>query len=357
MKFEFKLGVVTDTRHFDKTAGVGTNMFQVRIVPDMEDIKEKDLLPYFANFFKEEDTAYQINSKVWCLTNDDYTLGYILGKAQNPSGDDITGVIQLINMAEVQAGFKTTSGYEELSVIRMSGSSVQFNNVNTGVVGQIYNSKALSLNGPDGSFWISNDIRNPTYTMQVTPKGEFNLTARDVTEKFKSISTESTGASTEKVASKTIITTGGNIKLQGSDASLVAGNALNLSSGIGGVHETSLGDKSETAVGSINRTAITPIASSINDTSYGSFNITSLGGVLKLKGLQIHLEAIDVKISAPTIELDTPLLSTPAGVVAPNPGAYAGVGGGLCALPVCLFSAVPHVGNVLVAPVVPDVIS
>lgn len=51
---------------------------QVRITPGMEDIA-KDYLPIWPSFFKHQAITGKVGDLVWCIANEEFTVGYILG--------------------------------------------------------------------------------------------------------------------------------------------------------------------------------------------------------------------------------------------------------------------------------------
>lgn len=110
MKFDFKEGQVTGVR----TIANGS-LYQIRVMPDMVNITENDLLPLYPNFFKDDHTAHQIDDVVWLLVNDDFHVGFILGQAQSASGDDVSTFIDTINRAELDAGLEK-SAFGDLTV-------------------------------------------------------------------------------------------------------------------------------------------------------------------------------------------------------------------------------------------------
>lgn len=52
---------------------------QVRILPDMADIQEENLLPWYPPFFKDEITFTRADELVWVITNEEFSIGFILG--------------------------------------------------------------------------------------------------------------------------------------------------------------------------------------------------------------------------------------------------------------------------------------
>jgi hypothetical protein len=185
MDYLLKLGVVVDSRHLKDESGThplyGPNYFQVKVLPDMNDIEDKEdngdyLLPRYPNFFKNNDICYQPGDPVWLVCDDDYHVGFILGPAQPPAGDDLKYFIQIINKAETGAGYAEISAINELTIQKLSNTYISFNNVATGMSGQIYNTFIVYIYGSDGSIYSTNG----TYSMTITADG--NITVNGKTE-------------------------------------------------------------------------------------------------------------------------------------------------------------------------------
>jgi len=51
----------------------------VKIMTSMDDIDDISVLPRFPAFFADQFLNYPVGSAVWCLSNDDFDLGYVLG--------------------------------------------------------------------------------------------------------------------------------------------------------------------------------------------------------------------------------------------------------------------------------------
>ena len=61
-------------------ASAEDSRIQVRVLPDMEDM-ERDVLPMWPHFFRNESITGKPGALVWVLSNEEYTTGYILGYA------------------------------------------------------------------------------------------------------------------------------------------------------------------------------------------------------------------------------------------------------------------------------------
>jgi len=67
--------------HIAEIVGIaGDNNFRmkVRVLPHMSEISD-DYLPIWPNFFKGKGITGKVGELVWCLTNEEFTMGYILG--------------------------------------------------------------------------------------------------------------------------------------------------------------------------------------------------------------------------------------------------------------------------------------
>jgi hypothetical protein len=346
MKFEFKMGLVTESRLINNKKG---NLFTVRIVPDMEEMN-KDVLPLYPNFFKDHDYAYQADDAVWCLVNDDFTVGFILGLAQGPAGDNITSFIQLINVAEESAGFPK-SGYDELSVLRFSGQSIQYYNVNTGGSGTIYNTKAVFLVSPNGGIWI----KNTGFSMQISADGDFHLNGRGANlQEFAEEHSTINGNSSESIKGSKLIESDGMMKLDSSSSmDIISGSNLSVST---------VGDKIETITGKMQSTlgqgsTTDVVAGSIKERILlGNYQLSVVAGNASLSvglgtlsiygGASVNISSTSaVNISAPMITI--PATSAPLGGVG-----IPGMLGGFNAIPICPASGLPHSTNTLVAAVI-----
>jgi len=343
--FQFKLGMITKPRSI---VGQG-NMFGVRIVPDMQEIQDTSLLPFYPNFLKEQDYAYQIDDMVWCLTNDDFTVGFILGLSQGPAGSSIESVIKIINTAEVEAGFPQ-SGYNDLSVLRFAGTSIQYYNVSTGYTGQIFNNKAVFLTGADGSIWV----KNSGFQMQVTATGDINLKGKSrhetLTEQFTTISRSVTEDIKGSVKSE----------IGGAQETLVAGSIRETSGA--NINSSSIGDRNDFTLGKHKETIGNGsdkivVKGNVDETvALGNYNLTVVAGVANLTVLGGALNVyagLGLKLSSTVaIDIAAPIINLPLGMASPTGAGNPATFGGFNALPFCLFTGVPHSTNVLVGPTV-----
>lgn len=342
MKYEFKLAIIVKSRSVDTG-----NLFQVRIVPDMIDIQETDLLPYFPNFFAEKDIAYQQDDTIWVITDEKFHGGFILGLAQPRYGTDISGFIQTINEAEVNAYGSTMpiSGYDELTVLQVAGTTISFVNEIKGHSGTVYNNKTVTLYGSDGSIWVN----NPGYSMSVSPDGDLRQQGKTKSETWQSISIgtqNSPVSSSNEYAHDKRIETSGMITLSagGSHQRITGGNLADHT--IGDVDVLTVGKKTESiGQGDSKRIVLgdsnTDILAGNQTVSVlvGNITFTAVAGNVSIfSGAPLSISsATSVAISAPEINItagavmtianstglitiDSPLpVSVPSTVVPPTP--------------------------------------
>jgi len=358
MKFEFKIGRIVEqynipatpeTDSYDKTGErtikVG-NSFQVRIIPEMEGIFEADLLPYYPNFITGIETAYTAGEKVWCLTNEDFTVGFILGRAQPPKGSDIQGPLSMINKAEAGlyyssdplnpsnsvVKFPSTSSFNEITITRFSGTSFSFTNEKLGHSGTWYKSNCLMMYGADGSFWM----QTPNMTQVIDAMGNSNMVmsgSNNVTSLNET--TVTSGESREKVGSK-YIDSDSNITLNSGGAVAVAGSSIT---------ESVTGNKESLVTGTYKQTLGTDnkVVADLTNASTHTYasGMTLNSPLLNIRSATVSISGGSVTITGPVTVLGPVTMPGAVGLAAPTGS------GGFCALPVCLFAGVPHIGTVL----------
>ncbi len=337
MDYSFKQAIIVKPRSVDTG-----NLFQVRIVPDMIDIQETDLLPYFPNFFAEKDIAYQIDDTVWVITDPKFHGGFILGIAQPRYGTDISGFIQTINEAEVNAYGSTMpiSGYDELTVLQVAGTTISFVNEIKGHSGTVYNNKTVNLYGSDGSIWVN----NPGYSMSVSPDGDKRMQGKTKSETWQSVEVD-TSSSLEKAHDKRIETsgmmtinaggshqriTGGNLADHTiRDVDVLTGGKKTESIGQGDSKRVVLGDSStdilagnQTVSVLVGNITFTAVAGSVSIFSGAPLSISSATSVA-ISAPEINITAgvvMTIANSTGLITIDSPLpVAVPSTVVPPTP--------------------------------------
>lgn len=63
-------------------SGPGNTRVQVRVLPHMKLI-DRDSLPIWPYFFKHQAITGKLGENVWCISNPDFSMGYVLGLAND----------------------------------------------------------------------------------------------------------------------------------------------------------------------------------------------------------------------------------------------------------------------------------
>jgi hypothetical protein len=331
MKYELKQAEIVLERESDNL-----NVFMVRILPDMKDILETDLLPRFPNFFAKTNIAYSTDDNVWVLTNEDFTMGFILGLSQPAAGESLTSFIQLVNNAENSASFPTTA-INEMIIERVGGKSFSYTNKNTGQFGTIYQNRLVQLVSQDGDIWL----QNPSTIITITAKGDINIIGTSKTEEYGADVNLKAAQSFEDLASKRVETSGSNVtSASGNIQSVTSASRMDHTAGdseefVAKVKKESYGLGKDTKIvsGGDQETILT-----------GDFQITvALGQITMTATAGMNLTTLgSLSLTALSTTLVSPTTTFPSGLVAPT-GA-----GPFCAIPVCPFSGIPHLGNVAI---------
>lgn len=331
MKYSLKKALIVSGRDLD----IG-NVFQVRVLPELADIQENDLLPLYANFFGKDDIAYVPNDEVWVLCSDDFKVGFILGWLEPPAGSDLTSFIQLVNSAEKIAGFDL-SGMDEISITRAGGASFSFENVNNGQSGVIYQNKLISLVSQYGEIWI----QNPVSKITISKRGDLSITGKSKKEEYTGEVSLKGSALKESVSSKRTESSGIIVtSASGVMQNITSSDRFDHSSGDA---EELVAKKKKETYGLGRETTIVG-GNSTELILAGNYEITVAAGQVKIiAGLGASITSLGpVSISSlSNIKISAPTITVPPGVVAP------GIGPFNC-LPVCPILGVPHSGNVSV---------
>jgi hypothetical protein len=345
MDYLLKLGVVVDSRHLlDKAQPTyGPNYFQVKVLPDMNDINDKDvngnyLLPRYPNFFKNNDICYQPGDPVWLVCDDDYHVGFILGPAQPPAGEDITSFIALINNAELNADMEQ-SAINEISIQKLSDTYITFSNVSTGTAGQIYNTNIVYLYGSDGSIYCTNG----NFTLTVSSVGDVYMGGKSVTQYINGDHSLDANGSTENLSSKRIDASGMITLNSGGGMSLVTG-ASPLSIHTSGDFDSIVGKTyNETVVGSCHRTVM--LGTDAQQVLAGSYTIAVQAGVITLACSGPLTIASPTSIALETLVLDLSKCDTITLPINPLQGFATGVPPGTSPIGfMVMASPIPGVG-------------
>jgi hypothetical protein len=310
LDYQLKFGVVTDGRHTPSDAHpeYGPNYYQVKVLPDMNDIEDLDeitkdaILPRYPTFFADDHRAYQPGDSIWIVCDADYSVGFIIGLASSPSGNPVSTHVQALNQAEVNAGLPVT-GLNEATISKVSEHCITFSNEKTGVVTQIFSSKIVYIYAEDGSIDVSN---GGTFHATISSSGEISVSGKQSNQVYVGDISVNAANSIEKLASKNIDTM--------SDITLNAGGNVTVVSGSNSMYHTVMneehviGGSQKTTVGSTIERNVTVGVSGLpaikDSVVMGDYNISvGVGGVNIVAGLGI-------KLSSPTsIELTAPLIS------------------------------------------------
>ena len=331
MNYELKRAVVTSGRNVE----IG-NLFQVRVMPEMSEIQESNLLPYYPNFFAKDNIAYIPNDEVWVMCSPDFKVGFVIGLCQPPAGEDLTSFIQLVNSAEITAGFEL-SGVDELYIGRVSGTSFTFENINNGQSGTIYQNKLVILTSQYGDIWI----QNPVAKISVSKRGDISIAGKSKKEKYSGEVSTTSSSITE---------------ITGSKRTEAAGNILNSASGTlqnvtssdrfdhsAGDAEELVAKKKKETYGLGKETTI--VGGNNSDLILaGNYEITVAAGQVKITaglGASITSAGPIAITSLTNIKISATTITVPPGVVAPGLGPFN-------CLPICPIIGIPHSGNVSV---------
>lgn len=348
MTFALKIGVIVSPRgpssEQDLRLTSNRGLFQIRILPDMEEIEETDLLPWYPNFFANIFKAYAVGDVVWVLSSEDYQVGYILGWAEPPAGESIVDMLSIINTIEEEAKLEKST-QTSLSIEEVSGEMIRFRNIHTGLVGIIYNSYTYYLISPRGDIYV----KNPFFKGIINNQGEISLQGTSKKETYTSSeittvdSIENTtskvlnisNTSKESVGGSKQITIGSNYtEYIAGESSLLTAKTKKETIGLGEETKIIAGGQT-TQILSGNFTLTAALGNISLTTAVGTITITSTGEVSFNSTSKISLRA-------PLIELLSPLIKFPAGASVVNPS----TSGPFCALPNCLFTGAPHTGNI-----------
>ena len=335
MDYQLKLAKIVSSREIDDKLPL--NLFRVRILPEMAEIpaSQNDMLPLFPNFFKDTNYAYQRDDLVWVVCNDDFQVGFILGYSQPPAGEGITSFIDEINNAEKDANFPV-SAFEEISILRLSGSCFTYNNVVTGQSGNIYNNKSFFLFSADGKIWV----KNPGMTMKVTPDGDLTITGKTKTEEFGDITIKGK-ASSEECSSKKIVADA-NLDLS-SGGSFTKSTVGNSSEVVLGEVDTIIG-KTKTETIGLGETKTIMVGGETETIVAGNYTLTVAAGTMNFTtglGAMNMTAGGAITVTAPVFTLVAGAIKFPTGQaipLMPSPGPF-------CALPFCLFTGMPHTAS------------
>jgi hypothetical protein len=318
------------------------NQYLCRVLPDMQDILETNLLPYYPSFLRTYIEAYENNDIVWVLHTEDFQIGYVIGLSESSKGRDLKPLLDQIN--EIETKFKfALSDIKNITFTIAKGAYLDFSNNLTGVSGRINKSGSTLLFGEDGNIYIS----SLASSIMMEENGDMNI--KNINEIHETDKNFVVNANEIIEVSKTRImnseskidTISGDSKrtVMGSNQEAFAKNSTQyfLSKkeeivGLGSKKQIMTGGESIQIVQGDYEVLV----------ALGKINLNSALGVnitAGATGLKI-VSAGPVDITSSALNIKSPLIKFPSGVSAPSGS------GPFCALPVCLFTGAPHVGNV-----------
>lgn len=325
------------------------NKYWIRITPAMDGFEEINLLPEYPSFFKNHIEVYNIKDVVWVLHSNDFKIGYVLGLCENPNGRDLSSFLEKIQ--EVENKFKLPlSDIKNITFSNISEAFIEFSDEKTLISGRISSTGSSIIYGHDGSLMINSFLASVKLkedgTVDITDMNETHTVEKEYTLKSSKIE--------EEAVSREINITEKNKEYFGGDnIKTVVGN--NQEAYTKDSTALFLGKKKETIGLGENKTIIaggadiTIIAGDYNiKTLAGNLQITTAAGIKIIAGLTglkiisggtVELTAPTLNINALSIALKTLAIQAPNGVAIPSGS------GPFCALPICLFTGVPHVGN------------
>lgn len=296
MDYTLKLGAITKGRavYDDAHPHDGPNHFQVRVLPEMNGIEDKDangdlILPYYPTFFANDQYAYSTGETVWVVCDPDFNVGFIVGLASTPDGESTESLVGMIYEAQDKFGYPR-SAVNDLTVNKMSDNAFMFTDTSTGIVSHVYNNSTVYLYGEDGSINITNGSK---FSVSISQDGTINMKGGSSTSYLSGDETAIVeGKSTEKVGLKYIDATSNITMNSGGDVSIHS-SSLNLHSATTRDSFVGGGIKETVGIGGISRTVV---GGGIKDSVLvGDYDITVGAG-----GLNVHSGG-GIKLSSPTI--------------------------------------------------------
>jgi len=326
-----------------------TNKFYTRIVPDMEGIQEIKLLPEFPSFFKNHVETYNKGDVVWVLHTDDFHAGYVLGLCESSEGSNLTPLIDRVNEL-LKKYSQPLSRIQNLSFNIVDEAFLDFSDKQTLISGRISTTGASVIYGKNGSILINSFLAK----LHMDEKGNLAIEDTDEIHTVKETYSVEANSVIENVSKREINVTESNKEfISGDNTKTVVGNnqeaytrdstSLYLSKkketiGMGSSHMIVTGGEDTTVVAG--NYVIKTLAGKVQILSGGGLNIVAgPGGLNIISAGKISLTTPNLDINALSLTLKAFAIKAPNGFTAPTGS------GPFCALPVCLFTGIPHVGN------------
>jgi len=322
------------------------NSYVIRILPLMEEIQETEMLPLFPSFFLDSLERYSIGDNVWVLSEESFQVGYVIGLCETPEGRNITSLVDKV--IEIEKKLKLPISSAINLGFRLTGEAyLDFYDSETLINGRLNNTGSCIVFGPNGEFFlVANDSYYNLGDTTIKEASEekiidnnFTLTAAQVSETSEGRKVNVMSKNEEMIGGDSTENVLGNkVEVyQKKDETVLTKETVSI--GLG---------KQETVVsGGVD---IKVLAGNYSITTMlGKVIINSVGGMqlnLGPTGMNI-LSAGPVTVTSPQMNLNTTNLNIKAlTITAPN-GFTAPTGSGpFCALPICPFTGLPHLGNV-----------
>lgn len=345
---EYRLAkaIVEELKYYESSNDQQGNYFAVRIIPDMQDIKEgEEYLPKFPNFFQDSQQTYARGDVVWVLCVEDFTVGYVLGLVESSTGSDmVTIALNLIQETQraVEIPEADISNFSDIHFSIKRNGAIEFVDSVTKTAGTIYDDKMVVLYDRDGTM----HIRNRKMKVKFTSEGDMYAAG-----KLNQIKAEES-----QVDSSKGYDTHDSYKMETT-------GSMTFESG--GVYQvTSSGDTSDYTFGNreefttklkketIGQGEVRKIVSEGSETKVlsGSYEVETFTDKVKIKTQAGYLEisatgavklhgALSVAITSDvSISIGAPFIKMPPGM----PIMMNGGPGPFCGLPVCILTGIPH---------------
>lgn len=327
-----------------------TNKYFIRIIPDMESIEEVKLLPEFPSFFKNHVETYTRGNVIWALHTKDFQVGYVLGLCESSEGQNLTPLLEKIHELQRKHGLPI-SNIQNISFHIIDESFIDFSDKETSISGRFSNTGASVIYGKDGSILINSFLAklhmdekgnlsiediNETHTVDKTYSVEANSIIENVSKREVNV-TENNKELISGDSSKTVV--GNNQEAYTRDSSVVYLSKKKETVGMGESKMIVTGGQDTTVIAG--NYIIKTVAGKVQILSGGGLNIIAgPGGLNIVSAGTISLTTPNLDINALSVNLKTFGIKAPNGFTAPTGS------GPFCALPVCLFTGAPHIGNV-----------
>jgi len=324
------------------------NRYLTRVIPDMNDIKEREYLPEYPVFLRMEQDAYLKGDTVWCITTEDFQVGYIIGLCENTSGRPIISILKQINLLEKEFNIPRSS-YSDLSFTIHQDVYIDFHSRKTLSSGRLNTGGTLFFFTKEGNAFIkaikSSINQKANGTTEMTSINENHVVTKEINIKASSLS-EELNKKTENILGSL------NVAVGGDQSEVVGGNKQegttgNYTSVVLKKKSEIIGLGSDQTITSGGSTTTLLIGDYTVTTTLGSINLVSTSGlniVAGASGVNV-LSAGAINFTSPSVNINTLLLNLQALAIKTGTGLAGGLPGPFCSLPFCLFAGAPHTAN------------